>query len=281
MSSTDVVTTETEKSKQGVLPEPIRQALQLRRMVNEVAKELSGMSWGAAVTDSTRRAMAEWGQTHGVDVVTEIDILGNRIYLNSKFYQRKLSEMVAAGKVDYFYSDHIQHDERLEKMAKDGNEAARKELGRREMERIYYNIQPDNIAGACAFHVKVKGLDREVMGAKWCGPNSGRKDPVGAEFPSLTAESRAIRRAMRLLVSHVPEMAGSLGPAELAAKALEITIHADHEQMMAWAKQSRVKPLLAPVDAYAEPTKAVESVEVAPKPTGDQLDPDLFADDEE
>lgn len=248
-------------------PEPIQHAIDLARMKRAVAKEVAKLSWGAAMTREACEAIAEWGQQHAVDVTTEIHILGNRIYLNADFYKRKLGEMVAANLVDWFKSDFIHHDVRLEKLAAEGDEDARTEIHRRQRLRIKYNV-PENAKAACVFSLKLKALDEPIIGVKWCG--EGRKDPVGDQFPTETSETRAIRRALKLAVSHVPSIASRVGPAELAAKALESTIDAAHATAKEEIKALRAVNTPIPVkgtltaDEYAD-TRTI-------RPTTAQLD---------
>lgn len=246
-------------------PAHIQNALDLTRMSRAVAKEVAKLSWGAALTREACEAIAAWGQQHAVDVTTEIHILGNRIYLNADFYKRKLGEMVAANLVDGFKADFIHHDTRLEKMAKDGDQEALTEMHRRQKLRIQYNV-PEGVEAACVFSLKLKALDTPIVGVKWCGKGSGRKDPVGEQFPTETSETRAIRRALKLAVSHVPSIATKVGPAELAAKALESSIGIAHEQvkeeLKVLAATNRPTALKPAEDPYAEPVVSNDPAQI-------------------
>lgn len=200
----------------GHLPPEIQHALQLRKMRNVVAAKIAGMSWGEKIDDETRRAVAEWGQQFRVDVTTEIFILGNRVYVNAAFYLRRLSELIADGLVEYAIADHVEDDPRLKQLGPEGEG----EYSRRLRERIKYAV-PDKAASAVVFRVKLRSMDLEVAAAKWCGNGTRKNDPVGEAFPVESAESRAARRCMRLIVSHVPAaVAGEIEAIEGSAAVL-------------------------------------------------------------
>lgn len=182
------------------LPEHIQHALTLRAQEREIAAELSKTNWGERLDVYTRKAIAHWGMRWGIDVAQEIDILGNRIYLNAKFYLRGLAHLVAAGRVDYVDLDHVEDDPRLA--------AFPKEKQRRLELRIQHGL-PDKAVSAVIARIKLKGTPIEFTGAQWCGGRgtnaSGKlKDPIGEERPTETAETRALRRCLRLMVSHIP-----------------------------------------------------------------------------
>ena len=189
------------------LPPEVRAAVEMRKAQNLVVAELGKMNWGAKVDAVTRRAVADWGNRYSVDVASEIDVLGNRIYLNSKFYYRRLSELVARGALVYAVADFVNPDERLDALAKAGDEWAANEVARRTRERILHAI-PEDQPAACVFRIRLRSLSQEIVGVKWAG-NGGKNDygkandPVGDKFPVETAESRACRRAMLKLTSHV------------------------------------------------------------------------------
>jgi hypothetical protein len=183
----------------GNLPVEVQQQLELRKLSNQVAGELAKINWGAKLDLSTRRAVADWGRQFRVDVTTEIHILGGNVYLNAAFFIRKLSELIDSGIVEYAWADHIEDDPRLAKLGPDGEG----EATRRLRERIKHGV-PDKAASAVIFRIKLRTMEREVTGAKWCGNGTRKNDPVGDDKPMETAESRAARRAMRLLATHVP-----------------------------------------------------------------------------
>ena len=206
----------TSSSSVGVLPPELQQALQLRRMRNQVAGQLAAQNWGKSLDLDTRRAIADWGQQFRVDVTTEIHVLGGNVYLNSAFFLRQLSELIEAGLVEYAYADHIEDDARLKALGPEGEG----EYSRRLRERIMHQV-PDKAASAVVFRVKLRSMDREITGCKWCGNGTRKNDPVGDDKPVETSESRAARRAMRLISSHVPRhVAEDMAAIEASAEAL-------------------------------------------------------------
>jgi hypothetical protein len=200
----------------GNLPVGVQERLQLRRLSNQVAGELAKMNWGAKLDLETRRAVADWGRQFRVDVTTEIHVLGGNVYLNAAFYLRRLAELIAAGIVEYAVADHVEDDPRLKKLGPEGEG----EYSRRLRERIMHAI-PDGAASAVVFRVKLRSMDKEVVGVKWCGGGTRKSDPVGDAMPVETSESRAARRAMRHLASHVPpQVADELNAIESSAEQL-------------------------------------------------------------
>lgn len=240
----------TDNAAVGTLPVHVQQQLELRKLSNQIAGKLAEMNWGKQLDLATRRAVADWGRQFRVDVTTEIDVLGANIYLNSRYYLRRLAEMIERGLVEYAYADHIEVDARLDELKEDGVG----EKNRRLRERIAHQV-PEKAASAVAFRVKVRSMSKEVVGVKWCGNGTRPKDPVGDQFPVETSESRAARRAMRQLVSHVPLVADDVIEVEEAADRLGARIA---EQQVAFVKSEAAttiapKPMAAslnPADPY-------------------------------
>jgi hypothetical protein len=199
----------------GNLPPAIQERLQLRRLSNQVAGELAKINWGAKLDLDTRRAVADWGRQFRVDVTTEIHVLGGNIYLNAAFWLRKLSELVAEGVVEYAVADHVEDDPRLKKLGPEGEG----EYSRRLRERIMHAI-PDAATSAVVFRVKLRSMEKEVVGVKWCGGGTRKSDPVGDAMPVETSESRAARRAMRLIATHVPAASKEIEAIETSAEQL-------------------------------------------------------------
>jgi hypothetical protein len=238
------------------LPDHIQHALQLRAQEREISAELSKTNWGEKLDVFTRKAVAHWGMRHGIDVAQEIDILGNRIYLNAKFYLRGLAHLVEAGKVDYVDVDHVEDDPRLA--------AFPKERQRRLELRIQYHL-PDTAVSACIARIKLKNVPIEFTGAQWCGGRGmkrvkGRngspdyevqKDPIGEDRPVETSETRALRRCLRLMVTHIPSEAAKRDAAlDDAATELEGVIESARSR--AKADISRAARLPRPLAQAAE-----------------------------
>lgn len=196
----------------GQLPESVRIQLAMQRTLAAAVREMRKTQWGKAIDEYTGRAIATWALRNNVDPVTEIDILGGTPYLNARFYMRKLGELAAAGVIVGAYADHIHDDARLQ------TDEFRAERTRRAHERLKYSI-PDTAIAAVAFHVLVANPNApngavEFIGYKHIVLGRTKKrsdgqvvqaDPIGDEFPIPTAETRAIRRTMRMVASHVPQ----------------------------------------------------------------------------
>lgn len=238
---TDTALTKREEREALIAKAPavVQAGLEERRMRNAIAAEVARLSWGQNMSQQTARAVADWGLQHQVDVLTEVDVLGGKLYLNARFYIRKLADLIAAGAVEYAEADHVNADTRLE--------AWPEEKARRERERIKYQI-PDEADGACVFRVKLKGMAREVVGVEWCGGKLAKGDPVGSAEPAKTSETRAARRAIRLIASHVPTLKSEVAEIEYAAAEIEPAIEDDIASI---EPPRKMIPVPQPDDPYA------------------------------
>lgn len=231
----------------GELPAAVRAAVEQRKMLARAAAELATTSWGAKLDMGVRVAVARWGEVQGVDIATEIDVLGGRIYKNTRYYYRKLGELEARGVVAYARADHVHADPRLAKLAggKGPNtEKAAAELARREWERVLHGL-PDEAAGACVFRIGLRQPDgsvREVTGAKACGV-PGKSDPVGTAHPMETSESRAMRRAMLKLAGEEPAVRGLVEVDSDEGMALESAVQDGYQMMRATEKADPARQL--------------------------------------
>ena len=223
----------------GALPPEIRQRIALQRMLNSATAQIASLNWGKGIDQQTRYAVASWGRRYNIDVNTEIDVLGNNIYPNARYYLRRLGEMIAAGIVEYAYADHVHADARLAQLGQEGTD----EHQRRLLERIKYNV-PEDAQGAVVFRVKLTSMASEVVGVNWTG-DAGRTrmgyggvkktgeeaDPIGFMEPAKTAESRAARRCLRQLVSHVPKVADEIESMLNAAQPIQARIQEAHDEV--------------------------------------------------
>lgn len=207
MSNEEIVAALKAAPKRGEIPADVRVALDQRKNRHLVAAKMSEMNWGKGLDEMTRRAVAAYLERNQLDL-TEVDVLGGNLYRNSRYYKRRLAEMVEDGKIEYVKSDWVHADARLKTLASLGGEQgtwATDEQARRERVRIEYGI-PDAAVGACVFRVKVHGVDKEMTAAKWCGGGTRVQDPVGDKFPMESSESRSCRRAMTLVASSIPAL---------------------------------------------------------------------------
>jgi hypothetical protein len=267
----------TEVAAIGSLPPDVQQQLELRKLSNQVAGKLAELNWGKQLDHATRRAIADWGSRFRIDVTTEIHVLGGNVYLNAAYYLRRLSELIEEGLVEYAYADHIEDDARLAKLGPEGEG----EATRRLRMRLMYGVKGDP-ASCVAFRVKLRSMDREVVGVKACGGGVRKNDPVGDAFPTETAESRAARRAMRLIVSHVPRgMATEIEAIETSAEQVGARIATARHQLREQNAALEINPRPMALPSQSDPYGPVATVEqpeaepVAPRQEITTDNPDL------
>jgi len=245
-----------------------------------VAGQIASLSWGQNLDLETRRAVASWGQEHGIDVTSEIHILGGRPYLNAQFYKNRLAAIGELGRLEYAYADHIEENPLLEALAADDDtvtaERARHEITRRAFERVTHNVPAIGVGlpkSVVVYRAKLRGVDREYTACKWCGTGKKNKqgdkfaDPIGEDFPVETSETRATRRCASYFISQMPGIAAQIEAAEKAVdeklgpqldRALEI-IAADDAH---WHQQQLRAGHLA---GEGQPPYGIESPEGTPK----------------
>lgn len=222
----------------GRYPAAIQAKLDERKMLARVAAEIAGLSWGRELNQVARVAMARWAGEHGIDVTTEVDVLGGRPYLNARFYLNRAAEMQRAGVIAYMKADHVGVDGRLDQLAASEDaeisKGARREIARRMLARIEHGA-PDKAAAVVVARIGVHHGPQviEYTGCKWAGNGVRQRDPVGDAFPVETAESRAFRRALRLLVSHVPSVRRWIDAATDDGEIVVEAIHASEAQRLA------------------------------------------------
>lgn len=199
-----------------------------------VQRAIRNKAWGAELPEQAVKALSLWCEQRGIDG-TEVEVLGGNIYLNAQFYLRRLAQKIDAGEVEYARADHVEQDPRLLTIATDEKvpevlrEQARYENGRRSLERSIHRL-PENAASAVVYRIKLRSMTSEVTGAKAAGNYRGKnakggwKDPVGEEFPTETAETRAARRACRQIIDRFPDLKAQMVVIEAEAKVVGQTI---------------------------------------------------------
>jgi hypothetical protein len=213
----DRQSTAVERSRESIMTPQMRASLQERKEWNALVNTLRGQVWAKEnMSESQVKAVAEWATRNGIDPVREVDVLGGRVYVNANYALRKLSELTHAGYIESHGARWIHYDARLEEEVKAGEEWALKEMRERRRERIMRAV-PEASTEACVYWIKVRSLDEPVCGVKYHeqGKVVKRKksdgstynrdaDPIGDQAPIETVETRALRRAMRALVSIIP-----------------------------------------------------------------------------
>jgi hypothetical protein len=236
--TTPAAPSETARAKQ-TMPDETKLAIEERKQLHLVAAKISEMNWGKGLSPHMQNAVAAYCRESMLDA-SEINVLGGNIYRNANYYLRRLSEMLDDDEVEYAKPDHVHADARLAAVAKgEGEQAAwaRAELDRRTRERIALNI-PDAAVAAVVFRVKLRGVDLEFTGAKWCGGGTRKSDPVGDSFPVETAETRACRRCMRYVASQIPRL--KWREDELDERAAQITARLVDERDAARIQGNRI-----------------------------------------
>lgn len=184
-----------------------------RRLRNRMVQQIRGATWSRDLDHNTVLAVAEYAHRTGADPVTEIEVLGGRIYRNANYYDRKGAELIQAGVIAHIERDHIAADPRLddlitlaESLATDGDPQlldgardAKREKARRMALRIKHGA-PEKAAAVCVVRLFVVGMAQPIEGCNWCGNGVRQRDPVGDAEPVKTAETRAARRAWKQLV---------------------------------------------------------------------------------
>lgn len=243
-----------------MIPPHIAAKIDERRAINEVARQIGNLSWGKGLTADGLRAVAEYARRYNIDAAAEIDILGGKIYRNAAYYIRRGAELLRAGIVTDISVEHVNADHRLTSMAERNVEGAQAELDRRELARIKHNI-PDAAKGAVV--VRIATAEGAVVeGANYAGVG---RDPVGSENPGKTAETRAYRRAWRLLVDTIPQLKDEEGAADEAGVSVSAVVVDERAKAQELAKGQPGHKQLATGGYYDEPEQAaVEEPEVQP-----------------
>lgn len=242
------------KDDLAALTDAQRQEIALRKNANIVTAQLAGTNWGKGLDDPTRRAVADWGKRNGIDVTTEIFVLGGNIYLNAQFYLNRLVGLLHRGLIRDYKQELIQHDERLDQIVgelidpnwpadlkaiaeKDRAEAfaeirrrrrLRIEHGAPEKSALQGNGPPQPFAIGLTTIWLAALPDTPIRGVKWAPHDA--QDPVGKNYPQETALTRSARRALKQCVTHIPELARWVdGSEEDAAHSVSVALR-EHEQ---------------------------------------------------
>src|ERR1044071_8511067 len=93
-----VATIDPDRPAIGKLPPAIQAALELRKMQNLVAPQVAGLNWGKNLDRATARAVADWCHRNDVEPLTEVEVLGGKVYRNAAWHLRKPGELIEAGR---------------------------------------------------------------------------------------------------------------------------------------------------------------------------------------
>jgi hypothetical protein len=261
--------TAVSTAKRTQLSTSQQKEIDARRTHGLMVQQIKGTVWAKEFDANTIRAVAEWARVNDVDPVTEIDVLGGRIYLNARLYERILSQLAGAGQIDYAKKDWIHLDKRIEKLADEGDQEMKAESRRRMKARVQFNV-PDNADAACVYRIRHRLMAEEVTGVKWHEPGKKRTikkrdggsftvdaDPVGDQFPFETIETRALRRCMLQLKEAFPDLRMPSTKDDDTAEVADI-IHGNYEELKA---EHAVKQLTPGESTFEPPTQDQEPIE--------------------
>ncbi len=251
---------------------PLSEQIAMIKARNLMVAQVASTNWGMGLSPIMQRAVAEYIRVTGLDL-TEIDILGGRIYRNSVYSLRRLSELVAEGKIEYARADFIHEDPRLTEIAENADappperEWAIAEIWRRKRECITRSI-PLEAHYACVFRVKVRGVDGEFADAKWIQLGRlNRKDkladPIGNEHPIETLVSRAAHRTLRFVSTKFEAIGSVERQLDEIAEAIIEEIPKD-ERKAEPAAREEPRPDRPPIPEEYYPNPAKQLTEGAP-----------------
>jgi len=266
--------------RQSMAPE-IADRIAEAKARNAIVAAIRGTVWSKDMSEVQMRSIAEYCHRNAMDPVRHVEVLGGRIYLTATFYQELAAPLILAGHVIPELPDHVHVDARLDTLADAGDAWAKGEKLRRTKERIMWNI-PDKAEGAVVQRIRIASTGAVVAGVGFCGKGvrmqekdewvydkaqgkrvpSGKKelkdmDPIGGMEPGKTAETRASRRAWKLVCAAMPELAAKVDAIESQVGAVEDAIVEDVErtesqrlQLSSGAQRGAVIPAPPAGDEY-------------------------------
>jgi hypothetical protein len=241
-----------------------KQHLAQIRQTRALTVAITNEAWGTALTPQMRHAVAEYMRRNRLDV-SEVDILGGRIYRNGYYYRRRVAEMRSRGMIEWTEGEHIGPSVELEKAIKNEDPEiatwAKAEYFRRLKERIRWEV-PMDATHAYVVRVKLKTDGKVLEGCDWITPERkkvtkwGEKvaDPVGAEEPEKTVITRAWRRCGLLVAAEIPSLKSEEAVLDAEAEVVEETIErtGDEERAREIAGQHEPQMLAASTEPYGD-----------------------------
>lgn len=241
------------KDDMAALSPAQRAQIALRKNANIVAAQIAGTNWGKGLDVATQRAVSDWGLRTGIDVATEIFVLGGNIYLNAQLYINRGIDLIMRGILLDYNQRFIQDDEQLDFIVREvlpatasaeeradlaiAQAAARREVRERRLLRIKHGAphKPEIKAIVLTEIVLAAMPHTPFYGLKWCPhPNAKSDDPVGTQYPQESALTRSARRAWKQVVRQIPEVQRFIiGAEEDAAANVNDLLKAHHERNLA------------------------------------------------
>jgi hypothetical protein len=270
------------KDRDANLTPAQREHMAAIRTTRNLTVAITNEAWGNALTPAMRHAVAEYMRRHKLDV-SEVDVLGGRIYRNGYYYRRRIAEMRAAGKLEWSEGEHIGPNAQLVAgTTSDDPEIAawsKAENFRRFKERVRWEV-PADATHAYVVRIKLKTDGKVLEGCDWITPERKNKygkvaDPIGAEEPEKTVITRAWRRCGLLVAAEIPELRreeeSMNSDAEIVDAQIEEIGATDAKRDAELARPETQLALPAQNDPYgdvttsAAPAREAEKVEVGPR----------------
>lgn len=255
---------------------------------NAMVQAIAGESWGAKLTPLQQRAFAEYLRRFHLDI-SEIDNLGGRPYRNGRYYMRRIAELAAENRVDWYKGAHIGPDVRLALAAESGEQWAIDEQLHRFKECIRLGV-PAEATVVYVVTIKMKELDLPTEGVKWFTPGRQKlgwsktkkgeremvdADPVGEENPITSTETRAWRRCGRLAAAEIPELRDQEAEMEYAASETQAAVIEEAVRAEEEAVADEVHPVAGAGgdDPYAPESRTITAGPARPitKPTAEAV----------
>lgn len=240
------------KDDMSALTPAQRALIATRKNANIVAAQMAGTNWGKGLDVATQRAVSDWGLRTGIDVATEIYVLGGNIYLNAQMYINRGIDLIMRGILLDYNQRFIHEDPHLELIAKevlpsnasDAERAelaaaqadARREIRQRRLLRIKHSV-PDDAKIKCVVLTEIVLAampHTPFYGLKWTPhSNAQHNDPIGTHYPQETALTRSARRAWKQVVRQIPEIQRFIiGAEDDAAANVNDLLKAHHERSL-------------------------------------------------
>lgn len=210
---------EGEAKTKVALPLEMQQQIEMNRQRNMMQAAIRGTAWGQGISETVRRAIAEYCRVNDLDPQRHIEVLGGRIYLTATLYEERGAPLLLSGEVRKDPPQFINVDPRLTALADAGDEWAVAENTKRLRARIMHNA-PEAAKATVVQRLWIRDVAEPIVGVNWCGGNTHMKktragqeyndDPVGEQEPTKTAETRAARRAWKQVAEAIPSFGNRL-----------------------------------------------------------------------
>jgi len=153
------------------------------RLLRKATAQMAATGWGKGLSEGEHHAVAQYAFATGTDPLRHWEVLGGRMYDRAELWLDLLPTHP-----DYagYKRQFIHDDTRLG----EGERQIRRAL------RIEHGV-PEEAKGAAIVTIYKRGFELPFIGVNWAGNVGNKKDPVGEQDPTKTAETRAYRKAAK------------------------------------------------------------------------------------